>query len=105
MAIPVVTVAQIREWETATWATGQTEAEVIRRVGMDLAQCALRMTKAGNAILILAGKGNNGADARAARPHLADRKVDLLDVEDPVASLTKMDPLLEASPNLIIDCL
>ena len=33
MSVPVLSVAQMREWEQATWASGQTEAEVIRRVG------------------------------------------------------------------------
>ena len=32
MPIPVISTAQMREWERATWATGQNEAEVIRRV-------------------------------------------------------------------------
>ena len=32
MPVPVINVAQMREWEKATWAGGQTEAEVIRRV-------------------------------------------------------------------------
>ena len=33
-------------------------------------------------ILILAGKGHNGDDARCAREHLADRQVEVLDVTD-----------------------
>ncbi|HXE41403.1 MAG TPA: hypothetical protein VN516_00155, partial [Candidatus Baltobacteraceae bacterium] len=63
MPIPVVNVAQMREWENATWATGQTEAEVIRRVGKRIAERALQLTQPGDAILVLAGKGNNGNDA------------------------------------------
>ena len=66
MSVPVVNIARMREWEKATWATGQTEAEVIRRVGDKIAQLALRLTRPGDAILILAGKGHNGDDARAA---------------------------------------
>jgi hypothetical protein len=27
MPVPVINLAQMREWEAATWATGQTEAE------------------------------------------------------------------------------
>ena len=38
MPVPVINIAQMREWESATWATGQTEAEVIRRVGEKVAQ-------------------------------------------------------------------
>jgi len=103
MPIPVISIAQMREWEKATWATGQTEAEVIRRVGKSLAQHALGMTRAGDLILILAGKGNNGADARAARDHLLERRVDLLDVTDPAADFSKLNSLLSLKPALIID--
>src|SRR6476619_4847944 len=103
MPIPVITVAQMREWEKATWATGQTEAEVIRLVGKCAARHALRLTKPGDLMLILAGKGNNGADARAAREHLRDRRVDLLEVKDPAAALSNLQSLLSLRPNLIID--
>jgi NAD(P)H-hydrate epimerase len=103
MPIPVITVAQMRQWEKATWATGQTEAEVIRLVGKCAAQHALHLTKPGDVILILAGKGNNGADVRAAREHLLDRRVDLLDVKDPEESLPKLESSLLLRPSLIID--
>ncbi len=103
MPIPVITVSQMREWEKATWATGQTEAEVIRLVGKCLSQFALRLTKPTDLILVLAGKGNNGADARAAREHLVERRVDLLDVRDPAADLSKLDALLSLRPALVID--
>ena len=33
MPVPVITVAQMREWERASWDAGQSESEVIRRVG------------------------------------------------------------------------
>lgn len=103
MAIPVLTVAQMREWEKATWATGQTEGEVIRRVGLALAQRALRMTNPGDAILILAGKGNNGADARAAQAHLPERHPTVLEIHDPAADLPRLEPLLQKRPSLLID--
>src|SRR5213082_2427853 len=103
MPIPVITVAQMREWEKATWASGQTEAEVIRRVGKCVASLALQFTRPGDLILILAGKGNNGADARAAHGHLAERRVDVLDVKDPQAELSKLHALLSLRPALIID--
>jgi len=122
MPVPVVNIAQMREWERATWATGQTEAEVIRRVGEKIAGCARKLTRAGDAILILAGKGNNGNDARAAREHLTDRRVAILDVTKPEAALAEFQcrtapkafgavsnssssdgDRLEARPTLIID--
>ena len=76
MSVPVISIAQMREWERATWATGQTEAEVIRRVGKKIARRALQLTRPGDVILILAGKGHNGDDARAAREFLTDRRVE-----------------------------
>src|SRR4051812_15512675 len=103
MPVPVITVAQMREWEKATWATGQTEAEVIRLVGKRVAQYAVRMTKPEDLILILAGKGHNGEDARAAREHLVERRVDLLDVKDPAADFSRLDALLSLNPALVID--
>jgi ADP-dependent NAD(P)H-hydrate dehydratase / NAD(P)H-hydrate epimerase len=126
MPVPVVNIAQMREWEKATWATGQTDAEVIRRVGGKIAELALRLTRPGDAILILAGKGHNGDDARAARKYLTGRKIYLLDATEPQTALmefqrrTGVVPVslqkgipaqaepevgdrLEACPTLIID--
>ena len=74
MSVPVINIAQMREWERATWAGGQTEAEVIRRVGKRIARRARRLTCSDDVILILAGKGNNGNDARAAQEFLDGRK-------------------------------
>ena len=103
MPLPVLTIAQMRDWEKATWATGQTEAEVIRRVGQCIAHQAVKLTRPGDRLLILAGKGNNGADARSARDYLTDRQLDLLPVTDPVQDLPKLDALLALRPNLVID--
>ena len=80
MPVPVISIAQMREWERANWAAGRTEMEVIRRVGAVLARRALELTRPGDAILILAGKGHNGDDARAAREFLNGRRVEMLDV-------------------------
>lgn len=103
MPVPVLNIAQMREWERATWATGQTEAEVIRRVGEKIAERALQLTHAGDAILILAGKGHNGDDARAAREHLGGRNVETLDVTAPEKDLSKLETALRSKPALIID--
>ncbi len=102
MSIPVISVAQMREWEKASWAAGKSEEDVIRRVGEILAHEALRMTKAGDTILILAGKGHNGDDARCAREHLAERHVEILEIKDPTADFSKLDRL-SAHPALVID--
>lgn len=112
MPVPVLNLAQMREWERATWATGQTEAKVIRRVGQQIARLARSLTRSGDSILILAGKGHNGDDARAAKKLLADRKVILLNVTNPKAALaafrsrTGVPPApdrRDACPTLIID--
>jgi len=103
MPVPVVNLAQMREWERATWATGQTEAEVIRRVGQKIAARARELTRLGDSILILAGKGHNGDDARAAQKFLDGRKVVTLDVITPENDLSKLKSALLKNPALIID--
>lgn len=103
MAIPVVSIAEMREWERATWAAGQTEAEVIRLLGACVAQHALRLTRTGDLILILAGKGNNGQDALCARDHLAGRRVELLHVKEPSTESSRLDAFLSLRPALVID--
>ncbi len=103
MPVPVISIAQMRDWEQATWAAGQTEAEVIRRVGRAVAHRALQLTQAGDLILILAGKGHNGDDARCAREHLADRRVEVLEVAETAADLAKLEGLLGSRPALVVD--
>ena len=103
MPLPVISIAQMREWERATWETGQTEAEVIRRVGGKIAQRALQLTRPDDAILILAGKGHNGDDARAAQEFLNERRVEMLDVIAPESNLPELEQALSQKPALIID--
>ena len=103
MSVPIISLAQMRNWESATWATGQTEMEVIRRVGLCVAQRALQLTRPDDLILLLAGKGHNGDDVRAAQEHLVDRRVVLLNVKSPAACLPQLEAELGNSPALIID--
>lgn len=103
MPVPVITVVQMREWEKATWASGQTEKTVIATVGKLLAQRILQLTRPGDRILVLAGKGNNGEDARLTLPHLRERQVELMDVSDPAAAFVKIEAALASPPHLIID--
>jgi hydroxyethylthiazole kinase-like uncharacterized protein yjeF len=103
MSIPVISIAQMREWETASWAAGKSEADVIRQVGNILAREALRLTEPGDAILILAGKGHNGDDARTAREHLTDRRIETLDVKSAETDFPKLDTVLRSRPALVID--
>ena len=87
MPVPVISVAQMREWESATWAAGQTEAEVIRRVGKKIARRARKLTRSDDLVLILAGKGHNGDDAVAAKEFLDNRRVEIIGATDPEAAL------------------
>ncbi len=103
MSLPVISIAQMREWERATCETGRTEAEIIRRVGAKIAQRALQLTQPDDGILILAGKGNNGGDARAARASLNGRRVEALDITAPENGLPGLERALVQKPALIID--
>ena len=103
MSFPVISVAQMRDWEQATWAGGQTERAVVSLVGRCLAKTALRLTRAGDLILVLAGEGHNGEDARAAVEHLAERTIELLTVDNPETDLRRLQALLSLRPALIID--
>jgi ADP-dependent NAD(P)H-hydrate dehydratase / NAD(P)H-hydrate epimerase len=103
MPVPVLTTAEMREWEAASWRSGLTETEVIQKAAMAVAQWARQMTCPGARVLVLAGKGNNGADARLAGAFLPDRRVDILNVTDPESSLPTLDSLLSSRPDLIID--
>jgi ADP-dependent NAD(P)H-hydrate dehydratase / NAD(P)H-hydrate epimerase len=101
MPLPVITVEEMRAWEEASWRADRKESEVIATVGRIVAERALKMTKDNDRILVLAGKGNNGNDARAAIGHLLKRKVKLVDVNDPAAAFNEVAHLIEKRPLLI----
>lgn len=103
MSVPIITVSQMREWEKASWAAGRSEAEVIARVGKIVADHALRLTQPGDTILIIAGKGHNGDDARHAQEHLRERRAQIANVTDPTKDLAEVVQKLEESPALIVD--
>jgi NAD(P)H-hydrate epimerase len=103
MSVPIINTLQMREWERATWASGQTEAEVIRRVGKRIARRARKLTRSGDLILILAGKGNNGADAKAAQDFLDGREIELLEITGQENFLPALKTALAQKPALIID--
>ena len=103
MPIPVISVAQMREWERATWAAGQTEDEVIRRVGKRVARRARKLSRAGDTILFLIGKGHNGDDARAAAKQLEGRHAEVLEMFLPDTDLLPLESALQKNPALIVD--
>jgi hydroxyethylthiazole kinase-like uncharacterized protein yjeF len=103
MPVPVISVAQMREWEKATWASGQSEEAVMRRAGEAVARRAEQFTPAGELILVFAGKGHNGDDARFAAESISGRDVHLLRVTDPELTASQLPSLLTRQPALIID--
>ncbi len=103
MPVPVITLGQMREWEAATWATGQTQAEVIRRVGKRVARHARKLTRANDVILFLVGKGHNGDDARAAAKQLEGRRAEVLEMFLPDTDLLPLESALKEKPALVVD--
>jgi hydroxyethylthiazole kinase-like uncharacterized protein yjeF len=103
MPLPVISTAQMREWEAATWAGGRTEAEVIRRVGQSVARRAQSITREDDLFLLLAGKGHNGDDIRAAQEFLTGRKIKILDLFQPETDLPALENALKQKPALVID--
>ena len=103
MPVPVISVAQMREWEKATWAAKRAPAQVISRVGHIVTSRAKHLTRPGDLILILAGKGHNGDDARQAGQNLSDREVALINVAEPETTLKEFNSLLSLPPSLAID--
>lgn len=103
MSSPILSVAEMRAWEQATWQSGQRAEAVIARVGQLVAERAGRLTRAADRLLLLAGKGHNGDDVRQARPHLRDRVVELLEITDPVQGLSQLAKALDPRPSLVVE--
>jgi NAD(P)H-hydrate epimerase len=106
MPEPIVTVAQMRQREERTWAAGISQESVIRRAGLAVAEVVSRLTADGDPVLVLVGRGNNGADATVAEQHLAERDSVLLRFESPQAFETLQQWLESQRGNrraLIID--
>ncbi len=93
----------MREWETITWASGQSEQAVMLLAGQAIARRAAALTQPGDSILVLAGSGHNGDDARFAAEAITDRQVRLVSVTDPEAAGREIEPLFKTRPALIID--
>lgn len=103
MALPVISVAQMREWEKATWASGQTEVTVMRQAGAAVARRAEQLTRPGDFILVLAGTGHNGDDASYASEQITGREIQLMRVSEPTIASKEIGPALQKPPALIID--
>lgn len=100
-----MTIAQMREWELATWSTGVAEGDVIERVGNRVATRAAQMFPGSKPILVLGGKGHNGEDALAAAKVLSDRDIPVVSllVGDPAKALVELSPTNLKKHSLIID--
>jgi NAD(P)H-hydrate epimerase len=93
----------MREWEQATWALGKAQSEVIEQAGRRVGLRAQQMTRHGDRVLVLAGKGHNGDDARKCASHLTERRVCVRNITDPEKDLPELLPLLEERPALVVD--
>ena len=61
MPLPVISVAQMREWEERAWAAGVSEEAVMKLAGEAVARRAFDLEDhSGSSILFLVGKGKNG---------------------------------------------
>jgi NAD(P)H-hydrate epimerase len=103
MPIPVVTVAQMREWEQATWASGVKETAVIRNAGLAVARLMERITRPDDYVLFLAGKGHNGDDAAWACELSTQRRCKLIRVAEPEVAAPEIDEALRRRPALLVD--
>lgn len=107
MPIPVISVEEMRSWEAATWAAGIQESDVIGRVGRAIADWLVSRTHPSDSILIVAGKGHNGDDGRAAFKCLfsAERDASLLEFRNPEQAIGRLERALSRHPSVILDCL
>lgn len=103
MSVPVISVDSMRALESASWAAGAVESDVIDRVGAALALRIRDFVPKGERIVILAGHGHNGDDARAAALHLPDRPVTLVNIQDPSDALAEVSRALQPAPALVLD--
>jgi len=103
MSLPVISVAQMLEWEQRTWETLRTREEVIRWVGHVVARRALRMLRPEDAVIVLHGKGNNGQDALQSTRHFVNNEVLRVEALHPQAALKAFHEALAPRPALIID--
>ncbi len=80
---PVATIAEAREADAAEHGRGVPQSALVARAGTAVALGALRLLGAGygRRVVVVAGKGNNGADGRVAAGALARRGAQVVVVE------------------------
>jgi len=99
VSFSVLTVAQMRSWETATWSAGIRAEDVIAQVGRKLGEWLLAQSGADDHLIFLAGRGHNGDDTRAASQWIGSRRSQgLLNIDDPDAESARVSAALEEPP-------
>ena len=85
-----ISIAEMRDWENATWASGIEEEPVMRSAGKAVSDTVLSLTHSGDRVLVLAGKGKNGGDAIYAAEYMPEREVTLIHIKDPLEVIEKV---------------
>jgi NAD(P)H-hydrate epimerase len=94
----------MRAWEKLSWEQGAQESKVIARAGGCLAARAELMAPSGRRIVILAGRGHNGDDARHAGLQLRNHEIIVVEAANsPEETLEELVRLLAKRPALLID--
>ncbi len=99
----VLSVAQTRRWEEASWQAGRDARQVVAEVGRLIAGRVMEMTRPRARVMVLCGKGNNGEDAAQVGSRLEGRVVDVIRVLDPARGLESMKAGLAHAPDLVVD--
>ncbi len=103
MSIPVLDIAQMRSWEQDSWAAGKVESEVIQQAGKQVGLHICPFIQMDDRILVIAGTGHNGDDARVAADNIPLHKAKILNISDPAQSLSALEEQLQTRPDWIID--
>ncbi|MSU33313.1 MAG: hypothetical protein EXS25_11810, partial [Pedosphaera sp.] len=103
IGFPVLTAQEMRNWEASSWEAGLNPQDVIQRAGSLIAKAILKRTRPNDRVLLVAGPGNNGNDARACALHLTDRDTLLIDVTDPELGLRQLHQALDLPFSLLLD--
>ena len=103
MSLPVLTAEQMRAWEAASWAVKVSVNAVVGVVGDRLTARIRSLLPSGGRVLLLAGKGHNGDDVRAAAARLKGVDIELVNVHDPITAIDRVRTGLSRFPLLVVD--
>jgi NAD(P)H-hydrate epimerase len=109
---PILSFDQMRRWEELSWKQGIRQEEVIHQAGVAVGRSVLKwIQRVGlERILVLAGPGHNGDDARVAAEFLSDfAVVQVLEIKKPEEGLRQLRSIFsspsspDSTPQLIVD--